>query len=101
MNKLPEVSHFYIEKASQELIDGKFKWDSNPYGLFIYDISDINFIGKDLNRFRFTKLGFIPVDSFIKYTNFVPKGFYSAIFHEDPETNQTIIKMLTTLDTMG
>lgn len=63
--------------------------------LSYYDLTDVNFIGKDLNLCNFASNYEYKYGNYVACIEFtLPKGLDKAIFHDDPEINKTIIKMI-------
>lgn len=101
-----QLDDFYLKA-----IDGNYR-----FNLTSGSIAGLDFRGKDLNRFTFRIFDAyhviakqIDIDLFgltdkspgcsIEYNFYITcKGIDEAIFHEDPEVNQTIVKMLLEQD---
>lgn len=110
---LDEINRVYpiLKKSLPALTLEDLKKATKPVDLTCYDISDINFIGKNLKVFIFKKSDindrwFARMASLYNGTAYDPKkvkhtiaeGIHKAIFHEDPEVNATIVKMLLEQD---
>lgn len=99
MNNLPlERSDIYkFIKLTQNDLNRLYRKNEHTQ-LQEHDISGLDFRGMDLSKFGFIIItsDFIlaPIEHSSRDYREVSKGFYSAIFHEDPETNTTIIKMI-------